>query len=240
MKSKFLEENGIANLISGMEYSLSYAKEGDKVKDYVVDMLRRMEISPDEIYSCIQTHTDKIEYCDGESGSDFVYGRNFPDTDGLVTDKKNLALLLKFADCTPIVLYDKNKKILSIVHSGWRGAQKKIPKKAIEKMKRDFDSDPRDIMVYIGPNIDIENYEVGEEVYEEFNGFENREKFFKKIGGTWHLSMTDVNKEILLESGIDEENIDVCKESTYKNLNLHSARREGKAYGLNSMIVMMR
>ena len=98
MKSKFLEENGIANLISGMEYSLSYAKEGDKVKEYVDDMLRRMEISPDEIYSCIQTHTDKIAYCDSESGSDFVYGRNFPDTDGLVTDKKNLALLLKFAD----------------------------------------------------------------------------------------------------------------------------------------------
>ena len=55
MKSKFLEENGIINLISGKEYSLSYAKEGDKVRDYVEDMLERMEIEPDEIYSCIQT-----------------------------------------------------------------------------------------------------------------------------------------------------------------------------------------
>ena len=35
MKSEFLEKNGIVNLISGMEYSLSYAKEGEKVKDYV-------------------------------------------------------------------------------------------------------------------------------------------------------------------------------------------------------------
>ena len=69
-------------------------------------------------------------------------------------------------------------------------------------MKRDFDSDPSNILAYIGPNIDIENYEVGEEVYKEFKDFGTREKFFKKIGGTWHLSMTDVNKEILLESGI--------------------------------------
>ncbi|MDU6744203.1 peptidoglycan editing factor PgeF [Peptoniphilus harei] len=240
MKSKFLEENGIINLISGMEYSLSYAKEGDKVRDYVEDMLERMKIAPDEIYSCIQTHTDKIAYCDGENGNDFVYGRNFPDTDGLVTDKKNLALLLKFADCTPIVLYDKKKEVLSIVHSGWRGAKKKILAKAIDKMQKDFGSDPKDIIAYIGPSIDIKNYEVGDEVYEEFKNFKNRDFFFKKMGEKWHLSMTKVNKEILLESGINKKNIDICQESTYNNLDLHSARREGKAYGLNSMIVMMR
>lgn len=240
MKSKFLEENGIINLISGMEYSLSYAKEGDKVRDYVEDMLKRMEIEPDEIYSCIQTHTDKIAYCDGENGNDFVYGRNFPETDGLVTDKKNLALLLKFADCTPIVLYDKKKEVLSIVHSGWRGAKKKILAKAIDKMQKDFGSDPKDIIAYIGPSIDIKNYEVGDEVYEEFKNFKNRDFFFKKMGEKWHLSMTKVNKEILLESGINKKNIDICQESTYNNLDLHSARREGKAYGLNSMIVMMR
>ena len=107
-------------------------------------------------------------------------------------------------------------------------------------MKSDFGSDPKDIIVYIGPSIDIENYEVGEEVYEEFKDFKNRDIFFKKIGDTWHLSMTGVNREMLLESGINESNIDICKDSTYDNLDLHSARREGKTYGLNSMIVMMR
>lgn len=240
MKSQFLENKGIINLISGSEYSLSYAKEGDKVKDYVKDMIKRMDINPDEIYSCIQTHTDEVKYCDGNNGRDFIYGKNFPDTDGLLTDKKNIALLLKFADCTPIVLYDRKKEILAIVHSGWRGAKKRIGEKTIEKMKEDFSSDPKDIIAYIGPSIDIENYEVGEEVYKEFSDFKNRDKFFRKIKGTWHLSMTSVNKEILLEAGIDEDNIEICKESTYKNLDLHSARREGKSYGLNSMIVMMK
>ena len=98
MKSKFLEEQGIINLISGTEYSLSYAKEGEKVKYYVEDMIKRLDINPHEIYSCIQTHTDKIAYCHGENGDKFIYGRNFKDTDGLITDKKNLALLIKFAD----------------------------------------------------------------------------------------------------------------------------------------------
>lgn len=240
MKSDFLENNGIINLISGREYSLSYAKEGEKVKDYVDDIIKRLKINPHEIYSCKQTHTDKIAYCHGKNGDKFIYGRNFKDTDGLVTDKKNLALLIKFADCTPIVLYDKKREVLSIIHSGWRGANKKIPEKALEKMKREFKSDPKDIIAYIGPSIDIENYEVGEEVYEEFKIFNNRDKFFKKIGGTWHLSMVDVNKEILLDAGIEEKNIDKSSQSTYVNLNLHSARREGKDYGLNSMLVMMR
>lgn len=240
MKSEILEKYSVANLISGCEYSLSYAKEGDRVKDYVKDMIKRMDINPDEIYSCIQTHTDKVQYCNGKNGNKFIYGRNFTETDGLITDKKNIALLLKFADCTPLVLYDKKREILSIVHSGWRGAQKRIPEKAIEKMKSEFKSNPKDIFVYIGPNIDIDNYEVGEEIYKEFSKFKNRDRFFKKIKGSWHLSMTSVNKEILLEAGIDEENIEICKDSTYNNLSLHSARREGKTYGLNSMIVMMR
>lgn len=240
MKSDFLENNGIINLISGREYSLSYAKEGEKVKDYVDDIIKRLKINPHEIYSCKQTHTDKIAYCHGKNGDEFIYGRNFKDTDGLVTDKKNLALLIKFADCTPLVLYDKKREVLSIIHSGWRGANKKIPEKAVEKMKREFKSDPKDIIAYIGPSIDIENYEVGEGVYEEFKDFKNRDKFFRKIGDTWHLSMIDVNKEILLDEGIEDKNIEISEESTYKNLELHSARREGKAYGLNSMLVMMR
>lgn len=240
MKSEFLEKYGIINLISGVEYSLSYSKEGEKVKAYVEDMIKRLGVSPHEIYSCIQSHTDKIAYCDGENGSKFIYGRNFKDTDGLITDKKSLALLLKFADCTPLVLYDKKRQVLSIVHSGWRGAKKRIPEKAVEKMKKEFASDPKDIIAYIGPSIDIGNYEVGEEVYEEFRDFKNKDRFFRKIGGAWHLSMVGVNKELLLEAGIDEKNIDLSMESTYNNLQLHSARREGKAYGLNSMLVMMK
>ena len=68
MKSDFLENNGIINLISGREYSLSYAKEGEKVKDYVDDIIKRLKINPHEIYSCKQTHTDKIAYCNGKNG----------------------------------------------------------------------------------------------------------------------------------------------------------------------------
>ena len=52
--------------------------------------------------------------------------------------------------------------------------------------------------------------------------------------------MVDVNKELLLEAGIEEKNIEISGESTYNNLKLHSARREGKTYGLNSMVVMMK
>ena len=52
--------------------------------------------------------------------------------------------------------------------------------------------------------------------------------------------MVDVNKELLLDGGIEEKNIEISEESTYNNLELHSARREGKNYGLNSMLVMMK
>ena len=65
-----------------------------------------------------------------------IFNESFIDIDGLVTNGKNKVLSLTFADCTPIYLFDKNKKIIGNIHSGWQGTAKKIAKKSIEFMKQ--------------------------------------------------------------------------------------------------------
>lgn len=240
MRSKFLDKLGVLNIISGKKYSMSYKKEGDRVKHYMFDLCNDLGAVPKEIYTCYQDHTTNIAYCDGENGEDFIYGRIFLATDGLMTDKKNIALLVKFADCTPIIFYDPKKEVLAAVHSGWRGTAGNIADLALKRMVEDFSSFVEDICAYIGPTIDQANYEVGEEVYKAFKDFPKRDDFFYKKGVKYHLDLQEANRQLILEAGIREENIDTCPVSTYGSKDLHSARRDGKNYGLNAMMVMMK
>lgn len=239
MYSELLNSKGILNYISGKEFSLSYKKEGEKIRDYIDEISDKFEIKPNIIYTGRQEHTINVSYCDGKNVEGFIYGKIFDHTDGLITDKKKVALVVKFADCTPVILYDKNKKVLAALHSGWRGTSEKISEVAINKMINDFSSDPRDIYAFIGPSIDQDNYEVGLDVYEAFNNFNNRDKLFYKKGEKFHLNMLDANLEILLENNIPRENIEICEISTFNSDFLHSARRDKENYGLNSMMVMM-
>ena len=169
-----------------------------------------------------------------------MFGRNFPDTDGLITDQTNVALLIKYADCSPIVLFDPVKKVHALLHAGWRGTVQRISEHALVMMESRFGSERKDVLAYIGPSIDQQNYEVGDEVYEAFSEFDRRDRFFTKRGMRWYLSMSEANLESLLKSGLKKSQIDVSRESTYTSPALHSARKEGQNYQLNALITMMK
>jgi len=85
-------------------------------------------------------------------------------TDALVTNEKNLALALNFADCVPIIFFDPVKKVAAIAHAGWRGTVAKIAPKTVEKMVKNFSSKPKDIIALIGPAIGGCCFEVGDDV----------------------------------------------------------------------------
>ncbi|MFL2094869.1 peptidoglycan editing factor PgeF [Marinilactibacillus psychrotolerans] len=240
MQSKLLSEHGLKNYIAGTDYNFRYQKAGRSVKEDVQKVLSKMTIHPKEIYTGQQVHSANIAYVNGEYGDAFVFGKTFKETDGLITDQPNVALLIKFADCTPVVLFDPVAQVLASVHSGWRGTTQRISLKAIDKMVNDFKCKKENILVYLGPSIDIDHYEVGSEVYDAFETFENRDQFFRPIGKKYQLSMLDANLDILKGAGIRSENIEIEKASTFTDPRLHSARAEGPDYRLNGMLTMMK
>lgn len=240
MQSKLLSEHGLKNYIAGTDYNFRYQKAGRSVKEDVQKVLSKMTIHPKEIYTGQQVHSANIAYVNGENGDAFVFGKTFKETDGLITDQPNVALLIKFADCTPVVLFDPVAQVLASVHSGWRGTTQRISLKAIDKMVNDFKCKKENILVYLGPSIDIDHYEVGSEVYDAFETFENRDQFFRPIGKKYQLSMLDANLDILKGAGIRSENIEIEKASTFTDPRLHSARAEGPDYCLNGMLTMMK
>ena len=241
MHSSLLAKNGLLNMVAGTDFNFRYQTAGNSIVKDVGKVKEILNIQPKEIYTGQQMHGKKVAYADGENGERFVFGKTFKETDGLITDKPGVALLIKFADCTPIVLFDPIKKVHASVHSGWRGTTQRIALEAIEKMESDFGCQREDLLVYVGPSIDQDHYEVGSEVYDAFEGFKERDSFFKPglKEGKYYLSMLDANLSILKEAGLKPEQMDIERRSTYTDESLHSARKEGKNYQLNGLLTML-
>ena len=88
--------------------------------------------------------------------------------DGLITKEEGIVLGVFSADCLPIFIYDPKKKIIGLLHAGWKGSLEGIAREAIKIFKKEG-SNPKDILVYIGPSISGNCYEIPKERAEIFS-----------------------------------------------------------------------
>jgi hypothetical protein len=174
-----------------------------------------------------QVHSDIVTYVTG--------GGIVGESDAMITDKPGLGLAISVADCTPIFIYDPANKVIAGVHSGWRGTEKQILLKTLEKLVKDFHVNPQNLIVYIGPCISQKKYEVGEEVAFLFD-----EKYWIKNKNKYLLSVGDINYDMLINLGIPSGNIEYSQKCTYENNNLHSYRRDGQKSGRSWGIIAMK
>ncbi|MCY4019891.1 MAG: peptidoglycan editing factor PgeF [Chloroflexi bacterium] len=86
--------------------------------------------------------------------------------DGMITGQPDIPLVMRFADCVPLLLYDPAKGAIGLGHAGWRGTVKGIAAKMVSAMGNAYGSSPQDIQVVIGPAISQPNYQIGSEVVE--------------------------------------------------------------------------
>ena len=224
--------------------SNEYKGNKEEVDNSFKTICELLELDIKNIIRPYQTHSDNIKEVNEEYG---MFNEKFIDTDGLITDKIDKVLSLTFADCTPIYLYDKNKKIIGNIHSGWKGTVKKIAKKSVKFMKEKFGSNPKDIICVIGPTIRKCHFEVKQDVreifYNEFKYMENIDDIIQYSEKTksYFIDTVSINKNLLQEEGILQENIIDSKVCTYCNSNIiHSYRKEGKEAGRNTAIICLK
>jgi len=126
--------------------------------------------------------------------------------DGILTNKPNITLFMRFADCVPILLADPVKMVIGIVHAGWQGTSMMVSQKAIEQLSKCYGSDPGDILAGIGPSICQSCYPVGKEVYEAFaaNFGEVVDGFFKKENNQFYLDLWEANRFTLEMAGVSK------------------------------------
>lgn len=215
-------------------------KEADGNYKSVCDLLK---LDSKNIVRPYQTHTNNVKDITEEIG---VFPEELVDIDGLVTDQKNKILSLTFADCTPIYLFDKNKKIIGNIHSGWQGTVKRIAEKAIEFMKEKYSCNPKDIVCVIGPTIRECHFEVQKDVrdifYNEFKSMDNIDDIIKynEETNSYFINTVEINKNLLLQQGILEENIVDSKICSFCNSDIiHSYRKDGIEAGRNTALVSL-
>ena len=132
----------------------------------------------------------------------------------MLTRTKQIPLAVLTADCLPILLYDPKKEVIGIVHAGYKGLLNQIIGNTVQRFISDFESNPADIIVGIGPGIETMCYEVGDEVIEKFEKtFPSFENIFVEQTGKKYLDLRGIAHQCLMQEGIPKEqieNIDVC------------------------------
>ncbi|HMJ39185.1 MAG TPA: polyphenol oxidase family protein [Verrucomicrobiae bacterium] len=147
--------------------------------------------------------------------------------DGLVTDRRGVALFATFADCYPIVLWDPKTRSAGLAHAGWRGTVGGVAKAAVKAMRDEYGSSPEDIQAGIGPGICGRCYEVGAEVAGQFDP-----RFVTRgAGDRFLLDLASANRAQLEEAGTSQVHVlGICtKESEF--LPSHRRTPDGTRFG---------
>ncbi|MDO4711611.1 MAG: peptidoglycan editing factor PgeF [Peptostreptococcaceae bacterium] len=235
------ERYGLKILMSSSDSFGPQMSQEEKISQ-LNDIYEFLGIEKSNVYAGYQVHGAEIaDVGTAPSDDGLFFAHEFDKTDGLITTTVGTCLLTKFADCTPIVLLDDEKRVLASLHSGWRGTQQKILKKAIEKMKADHGTDPQDLIVFVGPSIKQQDFEVGEdliELFEQSHG-DISKYLISKENGRSLFDMTSLIEDDLLKEGVKESNIFVSTLSTYTDPKLHSYRRDGSRSGRMYLFAMM-
>lgn len=193
-----------------------------------------------------QEHTDCIKVVNKkikENEPDFNL-MEYSKTDGLVTDKNNLILSTTNADCILLLFFDPVKKVIANTHSGWKGTLQRISVKTVEKMIKEFNCNPNDIICCICPSIRKCHFEVDRDVMKlfknEFEDLDNLKDIIeeKEYNKKWNIDTVLINKIILEKAGLKKENIidsGIC--SVCNSDIIHSFRVEKEGYGLNTAVI---
>ncbi|MBQ9245907.1 peptidoglycan editing factor PgeF [bacterium] len=148
-----------------------------------------------------QVHGDNIEII--ESNKTF-----YDNTDAMISNIPNTLLLMNFADCVPIILYDKESKSGAIAHAGWRGTAAKIAYKTVQKMQKELNIKPDSIIALIGPSIGKCCFETGEEVFEQLIEDKQNKELYEEKNEKYFIDLKKINYNQLKEAGV--EKIDTC------------------------------
>lgn len=168
---------------------------------------RHMEVRAEHVTTGQQVHGNHVAVVTHQDG-----GRVHPKTDGLITSSPGLALMLRFADCQPILLYDRARHVLGLIHAGWRGLAQGMAHRAVEAMQRAFGSDPLDLLAALGPAIGPCCYEVGDDVASAMGySLPHWRRVMKRDGSKWRLDLPAANAQQLARAGVTRfEEAGIC------------------------------
>lgn len=239
LKFPILEKLNINHFFTTSDISFHKYDDIKQTAHNFTHIFSNFKMDKNDHFFTSQIHSDNIETIDVNNTKykslEMGFGYYFEDCDGLITINKNTSLITKFADCTPIIIYDTKNKCIANLHSGWRGTSKQIFIKAINNMQINFNSKLEDIIVLIGPCIGALDFEVQIDVLnifkDSFKTLSIDDFCTKKDSIHYMLDMQSIIERALLDYGVYPNNIYTTDISTYSNNLMHSFRKDGENAG---------
>lgn len=184
--------------------------------------------------------------------------------DGQMTNEPGLLLAIQTADCIPVLVADRRRRVVAAFHAGWRGTAKRIVETGVGRMRLAFGSRPGDLVAVIGPGIGPCCYAVGEEVLSEFESqFTYGRELFREVyaddpvrrkypmlflsqrapghssnGPSLHVDLIEANRRQLLAAGLKASAIRVTGGCTQCQPELFFSHRASRGHAGRMMAVI--
>ncbi len=226
---------------TGIYRSLNCGSGSNDNKTKVIKNLRivkkKINRNSKKIFLLHQIHSNKFFFINKYS----KYPKK-KKADAVITNIPKLPIAILTADCAPILIYDKQKKMVAAIHAGWKGAYKGIISKVINFMIKKG-CKKKNIIAVIGPCIAQKSYNVREDFKKKFLKKNKRNKvFFKNRKKLIYFDLSKYIKsqlKLMKITNLDTINIDTFP----KKNNFFSARRSlhlnHDDYGRNISLIMI-
>ena len=166
-----------------------------------------------------------------------------PEADAVISNDPSAALVVRVADCAPILLADGRTGAVAAVHAGWRSTLHRIVDATLSSMRQTYGTNPADVVAAIGPSLGLCCGEMGEEVVDAFrqsgHGDAAIERWFEREPGRRpHFDLWRANREQLEQAGVPAEAIHISAlcTRTYPEI-FHSYRAGGTKAGRMAAVI---
>lgn len=184
--------------------------------------------------------------------------------DGAITAAPGMLLAIQTADCIPVLVADKRRKVVGAFHAGWRGTVKRIVELGVGRMRLEFGCRPEDMIAAIGPGVGQCCYAVGQEVLSQFESqFRYAADLFREVfdsdpvrtkypmlfltqrapghsptGPELHLDLIEANRRQFLDAGLNPSAIRVIRGCTSCHTDLFFSHRASRGHAGRMMSVI--
>lgn len=160
--------------------------------------LRPLGIHPDRVVSPWQVHGARVEIVGKEH-----LGTVRPKTDALLTVTPGVPLMMRFGDCTPVVLCDPVRRVVGMAHAGWRGIVAGVVESTVRTMSEQLGCNPENVWAGLGPTIGPCCYEVGADVAREIEeACPAGSQVIEQVNGRIHADLPSAVEAQLKHAGI--------------------------------------
>ena len=174
----------------------------DRVRENRQRALAALGRDPGSVYDVWQVHGVNVAIAEEPRPPEMPH----PEADIILTNSPGITLLMRFADCVPVLLHDPICKVIGIAHAGWMGTVLGAARIAVETMQAHFGSNPADVRAAIGPSIGPDHYKVGPDVVAQVRQAfrEEASRLLSERTGSIYFDLWAANRLALEQAGVKQ------------------------------------